>query len=89
MPAYNYRLGTLRGANAVEANPQRLQSADGKRWACGRNVKAESMRGRGYYDVVEVWTLKTRDAAGKVVVVDTHRSEEQAREWLGLDNDSN
>jgi hypothetical protein len=84
-----YKVTTTRAQNCVEANPQRLVSTDGKRWACGRNVKAESVRGRGYYDAVEVWTLKTRDANGKVIAVAAHRTEEQARQWLGLDAESN
>lgn len=76
----NYRTPSLRGANAVLADPKRMESADKTKWACGRNVKAESGR-PGYYDVVRVWTLKER-INGKAVTVDTHRTEAEAKAWV-------
>lgn len=80
----NYRVRTLRGPNSVLAHADRMTSADGKRWACGRYVKCPSPRGRGYYETVYVWNLKTRDENGKVVTVEMHRDEAEARAWCGI-----
>jgi len=82
MNALPYKVSHPRGPNCVAANPERIESADGKRWACGRNVKAESMRGRGYYDVVQVWTTKRRDENNKAVVVDTGLGRDEANRWV-------
>lgn len=71
----------MRGANVVVANPQRRESPDGLRRALGRNVKGESPRGRGYYEAVEVWTLKEK-RDGRWVVVDTHCSREKAEGFV-------
>ena len=80
---YNWRAGSRRGQNALEAHPQRLESPDGSRWACGRNVKRSL--GDHRFDAVEVWALKER-VNGKAVTVQTHRSKEEARTWCGLTN---
>jgi hypothetical protein len=77
-PCYNWRAGS-RGANLIEAHPQRLESADGARWACGRNVKRALADHR--YDAVEIWTLKER-REGKAVTVDTYRDREAAERWV-------
>lgn len=69
-----------RGANAVDAQPQRLTSADGKRWATGRNMKRSE--GGGRYTIVQAWNLKTRDADGKVITVHAHRDIAEARAWI-------
>lgn len=63
----NVKTTSRRGANMIAANPQRLESADGARWATGRNVKGESRDGT--VNPVESWTLKARDAAGKMIIV--------------------
>jgi hypothetical protein len=73
-----YKVSHMRGSNLIAANPERLQSKGGERWATGRNVK-RSLPGRRY-DAVEVWTLKYREG-GKVVVFATHRSREDAVAW--------
>ena len=80
----NYRTPTSRGRNALVANPQRMESLDGKRWATGRTVKGEGNAPRTYVPV-EVWALKTRDEAGKVVIVETNRSRDEAAEWVGAE----
>ena len=77
--SYNWRLGGIRGANMIEAHPQRLESPDGSRWALGRNVKCQ--RGYGVWDAVEVWTLKQR-VDGKAVTVDTGRDKAAAEAWV-------
>jgi len=78
--AYNWRIGHGAGRrNLIAANPQRLESADGLRWACGRNVKRSL--GNRRYDGVEVWTLKHR-VAGKVVTVAQHRDRSEAEAWI-------
>ena len=82
MSTLPYKVSHSRGANLIAANPQRLESKDGTRWACGRNVKVST--GYRTYDGVEVWTLKTRDEAGKVIVIATHVDREMAQEWVGL-----
>lgn len=76
------RTRTLRGANALLANVKRLESADGKRWATGRTVKAETSV-PGIFEPVEVWALKER-RDGKAISVGFHRSEEDARRWVGV-----
>lgn len=76
----NYRTSSPRSANAINANPQRLESEDGTRWATGRNVKRALPGGR--YDGVEVWALKDRDENGKARTVATHRSREAAEAWV-------
>lgn len=76
---YNWRHGGWRSPNLIEAHPQRLTSADGTRWALGRNVKRSLADHR--YDSVEVWTLKHR-VDGKAVTVDTHRDRAQAEAWV-------
>lgn len=78
MPA-NIRTSTLRSANAVEANPHRLTSADGLRSALGRTVKGESST-PGTWVPVEVWTLKER-RDGKWQVVRTHCGRKEAEAW--------
>ena len=70
-----------RGANAVDAQPQRIESANGKRWATGRNVKAETSN-PSVFTIVQAWTLKERDASGKAVVVAKVYSRQRAIEWV-------
>lgn len=77
--SYNPLIGRGRGANLIMAYPQRLESADGTRWACGRNVKRSLPDHR--YDSVEVWALKHR-VNGKVVTVDSGVSPEEAQRWV-------
>lgn len=77
-----YTTRGLRGANAVDAQPQRLEGVNGQRWACGRNVKGETNE-PGRYQVVEVWTLKHR-VNGKAVTVETGCTREQAEDWIKL-----
>lgn len=71
-----------RGANSVEAAATKLVSADGSRWACGRYAKAEMPGGR--WEPVLVYTLKSRNAEGKVVTHDRARNEAAAIAWCGL-----
>jgi hypothetical protein len=78
-PKWNWRAGTNRGPNLIEAHPQRLESADGTRWALGRNVKVALPDHR--YEGVEVWTLKHR-VDGKAVTVETHRDRDEAETWV-------
>ena len=73
------RTKTSRAKNAVIADPQRLESPDGRKWATGRTVKGES--GPGRWDPVEVWTLKCRDQNGKAVTMKTHCTREAAVAW--------
>jgi hypothetical protein len=80
----NYKVVGLRGANMIAANPQRLESADGTRWACGRNVKGEGKAPRTYVGV-EVWSLRCRDEAGKVVVCAEHMDRKAAEEWVSAE----
>ena len=77
----NYKVPNSRGPNMIVANPQRMASADGTRWATGRSVKGESSI-PGCYIPVEVWTLKNRDASGKVVVVDSGVDRATAKAWV-------
>lgn len=79
MTRSNIRTPHRRGANMVVANPQRLQSENGQRWACGRNVKRSI--GGGRYDIVEVWALKER-VNGKAVTRHTHCDRKAAEEWI-------
>jgi hypothetical protein len=81
--SYNWRVGQSRGANLIAANPQRLESADGTRWACGRNVKVST--GYRTYDGVEVWSLRTRNEAGKVIVCAEHMDRKAAEEWVSAE----
>jgi hypothetical protein len=78
MPA-NYRTPTLRSANLIAANPQRMDSVDGQRSALGRNVKVP-LPDR-MYTYAEVWTLKER-RDGKWIVVDTQRDYAAAEAWV-------
>lgn len=73
-------LSTSRGANMVSADPQQIGTPKDERWATGRNVK--KALADHCWEAVEVWTLKRRDANGKVVVVDTHCSRERAEAWV-------
>lgn len=86
---YNWRIGQVRGANVVNANPQRLESDDRRRYALGRNVKGGSKRGPGYYEIVEVWTLKehiggspNRSGGWPSIVVGTLCDRGQAEAWV-------
>jgi hypothetical protein len=81
MSAYNWRKGGIRAPNMFRADPQRLTSADGTRWATGRTAKGETAT-RGVKVPVEIWTLKERDEAGRVVVRDTHCSRARAEAWI-------
>lgn len=63
------------------ANPQRLENADGSRWATGRTVKGETSDPHRK-QAVEIWTLKCRNAAGKAIVTDTYCSRLEAEEWI-------
>jgi hypothetical protein len=75
-----YTVKTARAPSAVNAHPERLESADGSRWATGRTVKKPI--GNRCWEPVRVWTLKTRDAAGKAVVRDTYVTREAAEAWV-------
>ena len=55
---------------------ERIQSVDGRRWAYSQWRKRRL--GGGRYDVVDSWTLKERDASGKVVTVASDRWREDA-----------
>lgn len=81
MSNYNWRKGQARGANLIAANPERLESKDGTRWACGRNVKVSL--GNGRYDGVEVWSLRCRDDQGKAIVIAHDMDRAAAQEWTG------
>jgi hypothetical protein len=74
------KVTTRRGANMVAANPQRLTSDDGSRWATGRHVKGETSE-PGIYRAVEVWTLKHR-VNGKAVTVKSGVDRESAEKWV-------
>lgn len=76
-----YRVPRFRGANVIASNPQRMDSKDGSKWACGRNVKRALPDHR--YDSVEVWTLKQR-VKGKAAIVNTGCSRDAAELWCGL-----
>lgn len=75
-----YKVSHARGANLIDAQPQRLVSADKERWACGRNYKVQT--GYRTYGAVEAWNLKTRDEAGKVITVATQVDKKAAEEWV-------
>lgn len=75
----NIRIPSTRGPNMVEADPQRMESADGSRWACGRNVKVST--GYRTFGIVQVWTTKRREN-GKVVVVDSGIGRDEAKAWV-------
>ena len=77
----NYSVSTVRGANMVRANAQRIGSSRDQRWATGRNVKIE-LSEAGTYGVAEVWTLKERDSRGKVRTVATHMPREDAEAFV-------
>ena len=79
MTAFNWRIGQARGPNLVAANPQRLESADGQRWATGRNVKRHLADRR--FDAVEVWTLKQR-VDGKAATIERNADRKRAEEWV-------
>lgn len=85
MTKCNYRTPTMRGPNAINANPQRLESPDGTRWATGRSVKRSI--GDHRFDAVEVWALKQHGPDGRAVTVSTHRSREDAESWIRGAND--
>ena len=74
-----YRIPRTRGPNVVNANPQRLTSADGTRSALGRNVKCAGPDRT--FTVVEAWTLKER-REGRWVTVHTHRDRKAAEAWV-------
>lgn len=73
-----YRTPTARGANMMQANPQRLTSADGSRWATGRTVRGEAPGGG--YRPVQVWALKHR-VNGKAVTVRAGVARDEAEAW--------
>jgi hypothetical protein len=76
--ASNIKTRTMRSANAVDAQPDRIESADGQRWATGRNVKGETGT-PGVFQTVRIYTLKCRGANGRAVTMKTHASETDAR----------
>jgi hypothetical protein len=88
--ALNYRVGTNRGGNMMDPQPQRMENADGTRSALGRTVKGENAQ-PGVYNPVQVWTLKERRREGQSFtdptapwrVVQRHASLEAAEEWTG------
>lgn len=82
----NYRVKTIRGPNMVDPQCERLQSADGSKWATGRNVKCETSE-PGRFGVVKVWTLKARNSQGKVVSHFTGMSRAAAMRWCRLDGE--
>jgi hypothetical protein len=71
-----------RGPNSLNANPQRIESEDGTRWATGRTVKGETAVPHVYVPV-DVWTCKARNEQGKVVVVKTHVGRDEALAFVG------
>jgi uncharacterized protein (DUF1800 family) len=79
----NYRVSIRRGANMVNANPQRMgtpSKVPGARWATGRNVKCSV--GFGRFDIAESWTLKMRMEDGSVRVVAQHLNRETAAAFV-------
>ena len=70
-----------RSANAVaKHDSKKLVSADGNRTAIGRMVKcAGPMR---TYTIVEAWTLRERNAEGKLVIVRTGMGLEAAQKFV-------
>lgn len=74
-----YKIPRSRGANSIIADPDRLESKDGKRWATGRNVKVSI--GPGRYDSVRVYRLKMRNEQSKVVTIAHDMSREDAVKW--------
>ena len=77
-----YKTPSLRGHNSITQNGagRRMESADGSRWAISANRKRALPDHR--FDSVEVWTLKRRDANGRVETVEINRSEEDAQKWV-------
>jgi len=80
--SYNHLIGKSRGQNHVNmATTQRIESADGSRWAYARNRKLRL--GGGNYSTVESWVIKHR-VDGKVVTVHTDAYEAAARAFVGV-----
>jgi hypothetical protein len=80
--SYNWRIGHGAGhkKDVAPTTIERIQSADGSRWAYSRNRKRR-LSG-GCYDVVESWIIRQR-VEGKVVTVSTDAFEKEAREFVG------
>lgn len=74
-----YTVRTLRGANAVVADPDKRVSADGTRSALGRNQKCSI--GAGRFTVVRCYTLKER-VNNKWETKWIHRGNDEAIKWL-------
>lgn len=77
-----YKVRTLRTGSSVSKQPlDRIESADGSRWAIKTARKIS--RGNGTYDIVESWRLKER-RDGKVVTVHGDAYEDHACEFVGV-----
>ena len=74
-----YSVRTLRAANLCSAKRERLESADGSRWATSRVVKMQI--GGGIWEPVEMWTLKAR-VGGKAVVREQYATQDDAEGWV-------
>ena len=77
------KVSSPRGPNMMVANPQRMESEGGVRWATGRTVKGEGKQ-PGTYVPVEVWALKQRGPDGRVIVFRTGQSYEAAKRWISF-----
>lgn len=76
MTTSNVKVSTLRAqSNVCPKAIERIESADGMRWATSRAYKVST--GFGRYDIVVAWTLKQR-VNGKIVTVSMHRSKDAA-----------
>ena len=61
---------------------QKMASKDGLRWACGRTVKGWLGSTQTHWIPLEVWSLRHRDAQGKVEVVRARVTRGLAKEWI-------
>lgn len=72
----------MRSPNLINGVMQeRIDSADGQRWAYSRFYKM--MIGRRRYGSVKAWVLKYYNADGKAIVKATGMDEATARKWVG------
>jgi hypothetical protein len=76
----NIKVTHNRGPNLIAANPERLESADGSRWALARNYKRRLPDRR--YEGVRVWTLKRRGANGRALELHKTLDRAEAVAWI-------
>lgn len=70
-----------RSSNVAETyNNKKMVSADGNRSATARNQKCAGPNRT--YTIVECWTLRERNENGRMVVVSSQRSEDDARAFV-------